>query len=535
MTTTTQTPAAPPPPAAQPFSARLALGLVGVLIAALTSGLNDRVTDIALIDVRGVLGIDHDAGSWFSSAYEAAEVSAMMLSAWFAVTLSIRRFAIAVVVLFALAGSVFPFVHTYPALIAMRIVQGLLGGMLPPLLMTVALRFLPPPVKLYGLSAYALTATFGPNLAMPLAGLWTDLVGWRYVYWQVIPLCATAAAMIAYGLPQDPLRLERFRQFNWVGVVTGCGGVAMLVVALTQGERLDWFDSPLISALLASSAVALVLFGFNEWHHPLPLFKLQILGRRNFSHGLITLSGLLILFMAGSALPAQFLSEVRDLRPLQIGPLALCIAIPQLIAAPAAATLCNIARLDSRFVLGSGLALLAASCVAGSLVTSAWSANSFYLIQALQALGQPLAVVPILMGATGTVLPPEGPFASAMFNTVRGLATVVGSAVVETLITHRDRFHSAMLLDNVGNRTVLLHQAPASIGNHAAPFSGITSTADSGSLAAFSAQIHGQVLTMSIADLYLILAGVALALIVVMLLLPVRAWPPGALPRQSSR
>ena len=78
---TPQSPAAPPPPAAQPLSARLALGLVGVLIAALTSGLNDRVTDIALVDVRGVLGIDHDAGTWLESAYEAAEVSAMMLSA----------------------------------------------------------------------------------------------------------------------------------------------------------------------------------------------------------------------------------------------------------------------------------------------------------------------------------------------------------------------------------------------------------------------------------------------------------------------
>ena len=48
-------PAAAPTP--HPFTLRLALGLVGVLIAALTSGLNDRVSDLALVDIRAAIGI----------------------------------------------------------------------------------------------------------------------------------------------------------------------------------------------------------------------------------------------------------------------------------------------------------------------------------------------------------------------------------------------------------------------------------------------------------------------------------------------
>ena len=38
-------------PTLHPFTLRLALGLLGVWIAALTSGLNDRVSDIALADI----------------------------------------------------------------------------------------------------------------------------------------------------------------------------------------------------------------------------------------------------------------------------------------------------------------------------------------------------------------------------------------------------------------------------------------------------------------------------------------------------
>ncbi len=82
---TTQPGTAPP---LHPFTLRLALGLLGVWIAALTSGLNDRVSDIALADIRAALGMGYDDGSWIVSAYQAAEVAAMMIAPWFAVTFS---------------------------------------------------------------------------------------------------------------------------------------------------------------------------------------------------------------------------------------------------------------------------------------------------------------------------------------------------------------------------------------------------------------------------------------------------------------
>ena len=48
-----------------------------------------------------------------------------------------------------------PFARDYPTLLALRTLQGLAGGALPPMLMTVALRFLPANIKLYGLGGYA--------------------------------------------------------------------------------------------------------------------------------------------------------------------------------------------------------------------------------------------------------------------------------------------------------------------------------------------------------------------------------------------
>ena len=63
------------------FGARIIIGLVGVLLAVLVSGLNEMVTKMALADIRGAMHIGADEGSWLVALYSAASVSAMAFTA----------------------------------------------------------------------------------------------------------------------------------------------------------------------------------------------------------------------------------------------------------------------------------------------------------------------------------------------------------------------------------------------------------------------------------------------------------------------
>ncbi len=525
--------AAPPPPMPQPFTLRLVIGMIGILIASMFSGLNDRVTDIALDDVQGALNISSDPGSWTIGAYQAAEVAAMMLAPWFSMTFSLRRFAIGVCLGFSLLALILPYSPNINVFIALRVIQGIFGGALPPLLMTVALRFLPPKFKLYGLSAYVLTATFGPNVATTLAAFWTDVVGWQWVFWQVIPPCLLAAGLVGYGIPQDPVRFERFKQIDIVGMLTGTSGIALMVLVLQQGQRLDWLNSPLIVVMLLSSIALLLIFFINEWSHPLPLFKLQMLKRHNLSHGLLTLGGLMVLVLSGSALPSSYMESVQGFRAVQVGPLALTIGLPQLIIAPLVAAVLNLRWINSRLVLIIGLALIGISCYGGSHITEGWARENFYWLQAMQAFGQPMAILPVLMGATGVVQPPEGPFASAMFNTVRGFSSVLGSALVGEFSSKREQFHSNVLLNHVGNVNSLLSQPYDGDGTYLAPLNPDGSSVSTQALSAFSSLVKRQATILGISDSYLMIIGIAFALGLLTLLLPKRTYPPQSLVKKS--
>src|SRR3981081_4531004 len=151
--------------------------------------------------------------------------------------------------------------------------------------MTTHFRVLTPKIRLYGLAVYALTATFTPALAETVAALWTDIVDWRFVFLQTIPLCSLAGVLVWYCVEQDQPKYERFRMLDWRGALLLVIGVGALSTMLYQGDRLDWFNSQLICVLALVSAIAIPLLLVNEWFHPLPLLKLQMLGRRNLAYG----------------------------------------------------------------------------------------------------------------------------------------------------------------------------------------------------------------------------------------------------------
>ncbi|MGO4333155.1 MFS transporter [Cupriavidus sp. 2TAF22] len=499
-----------PTPAQASLSLRLAVGLIGMLLASLLAILNEQVTAVALADIRGAFSIGRDDGTWLTTLFEAANVATMVFAPWFGITFTLKRFTIGAVLATMLFGILCPFAPNLLTLYVLRVLQGIAGGCLPPMLIIVALRYLPPKVKLYGLAGYALTATFGPALGAPLAALWTEYVGWQMVFWQIVPLGVACCLAIQQGLPPDPLKLERLRSFNWTGFLTGLPAVAMLVIGLLQGDRLDWLNSEFIRVMFFGGTFLLVAFLVNEWFHPLPFFKLQLLSRRNFAHGLTTLAGAVILLIGVAAIPGQYLATIHAYRPLQTAPLSLLVAIPLLVALPLTAAFMNLRRVDHRWVMAVGLSLMVATCLMGSFMTSEWVRENFYLLQSLQIVAQPMVIMAILMGVTTGLPPAEGPFASAMFNSVKTFFAAVATGLIEGLGTDRERFHSNMLVDQLGNNALVTSYS-------------IDATHSLGQLAH---RIHEQAVVLTSADLYRVMAGVAVALLVLVPILPVRIYPP---------
>jgi len=493
-------PGAPAPAAVQhPFNAQIFVGVLGVFIAAMMSGLNNRIGGLSLVDLKGATGIGSDEGSWIVSLYSAFELAAMPFATWLAVTLSLRRFHLGAVAVFTVLAFLTPYAPNLPVLLVLRSLQGFCGGLLIPVLMAAALRFFPPSLRLYGLALYAMTATFSPNIATWLSAIYTDTLGdWRLAYWQALPFAIFSMWAVAWGMPQDLVMLSRFRQINLIGLATGLPGLVLLGLGMSQGERYDWFHDPLVCWLFGMGGALTVIFLLTEWFHPLPFIKLQLLSRRNLGMGFSIFYVLVVVLLSGALLPATFLSHIHGFRTPYVAALGLTIGVPQLIIGPFVAYLLYKQWMDARYMFVAGLVLLASSCLIGARVTSAWMASEFLAIQVLQAFGQPMTVVSTLFLATSVVQPHEGPVISGIVNVLRALSSISGAAIIERLIVVRERTHANVLLD----RAIHMGGEVSSVDTHAG-----------GNLPHLAARIIHQAFVLSIADAYMVLGLVAMVLV----------------------
>ncbi|EMD5260638.1 MFS transporter, partial [Providencia stuartii] len=481
------------------------MGLFGVFLAVMASGIGENASKFALADIQGAISLNIDTGSWLITCYVTGFVIGSGFTPCFWPTFSLRRVALFMCTIYLIGGLITPlFAEHYSLLLAVRCLQGFAGGALPPMLMTVVLRFMPPLIKVLGLGAYgwvsAWSATFGATAAA-FAFHW----GWSgYFYWN-IPLMAIATLCIGYGLPQDPLRLERLKQFNWRGLLLGVSTLAMLTIGISQGERLDWLNSPLIYVLLVGGLGLLALFLMNEWYHPLPFFNLQLLGKRNLSFSLITLGGVLLIMVSLVNITSSYLSVIQGYRQEQISDMMLWVSLPQLITLPVVAMICNTPRVDCRWILAISLILMATACLLASQVTPEWNGDTFRVISLLQAIAQPMAIIPLLMFATGGLLPTDGPFAAAWFNAVKGFAATAAGGAIALLNRQRGDFHSNIITDGFGStyRDISL--------------------SSTGELTQLATK-QGYVLASS--DLYMLVSGLALLLVGLVMFMPTRIYPP---------
>lgn len=517
------------------FGSRIIIGMIGVLLAVILSSINLYSTDINGADIQGGMQFGADEQAWSKGIFEAAMVVGMTFAPWCAVTFTLRKMALCMTGLMMLAGALCPVAPNLSVFYLLRAAQGLAGGAVTPLLITVALRYCPPQHRLYGFAAYALSSNFGPNMSLPIAGWSSGYGGVVGIFWNIVPFCLISLAAIAYGLPRDPLRLDRFEGFDIAGVMSGAISLVMLATAATQGDRLNWFESPLFTLLLTGGGFIFAFFLLNEWYHPAPIFRLQILARRNFLFSVIGILVLVIVFLGVVVVPLHFLGEAQGYRPGDAGNLALLIALPQLVVLPLVAKLLNIERVDCRWVFVVGLLLTGYSCQLASELTSEWVRDDFYPIVALLSVGEAMAILPLLMLVVDRMPPDDGPHVSALFNSTKGFASILIGTIIEGFGRLRTAQHSSTFVSQLGwqpdayleHISTTSRQLSGSVSEHAAR--------SEIALEMLAEHVHLQSMTLAMADLYRLLLGIVALMIVVTLTIPTRIYPPRAVSPRSLR
>jgi DHA2 family multidrug resistance protein len=121
--------------------------------------------------------------------------------------------------------------------------------------------------------------------------------------------------------------------------------------------------------------------------------------------------------------------------------------LPQLILIPLVPQLMK--RFDTRYIAFTGLAIFAYSCFMNTAMSPDYAGDQLWIPNIVRAIGQAMVLTPLTSAMTGDIAPQDAAAASGISNMLRNLGGAVGTAVLATVITKREQFHSNIIGQSV--------------------------------------------------------------------------------------
>jgi EmrB/QacA subfamily drug resistance transporter len=371
----------------------LRLGLV-MMTGVLAVVFDTTIVSVALRSLATDLHAPIETIQWVTTGYLLALGIAIPVTGWL-----VDRFggkhvwlvALAVFLLGSLAASV---AQSAGELIAARVVQGVGGGLMLPVMQTVLMR------AAGGRSLGRVTATIGlPVLLGPvfgplLGGLIVEHLSWRWIFWVNVPFCVAGLVLAWWLMPADAG--DRGNRLDAVGLALLSPSIAALLYGLSRVGLVGGVADALVLLPLAAGLVLLATFIVHALRDRAPLLDLRLFRVSSFSTStaLMFLSGF-VLYGALLLVPLYF-QDVRGHDPLWTGLLLAPQGIGVLLSRGVAGSLTD--RIGPRWVVTTGLALAVASTLPFALADAGTS--EWVLAAALVVRGFGLGAVTLPVFAT---------------------------------------------------------------------------------------------------------------------------------------
>jgi EmrB/QacA subfamily drug resistance transporter len=316
-------PAGDPGPAAGPGRDRLDPALIKLalvlMLGSLASGLDTTIVNVALDRLGRSFGVSVATVQWVSTGYLLALTMIMPLTGWAARRFGARAMWLASLGTFLLGSMLCGIAWSMPALIVFRVLQGLGGGMLLPLVRVILGEAAGKQQMGRAMVFVAVPGGLTPVLGPILGGLVVSALGWRWAFYINAPICLLGL-VLAWRLVPNCERGTRGGRLDLAGLGLLAAGLAALTDGLSEAGNHSsfaalaaWLPLAVGGALLAGYAVH-ALAGRDE-----PIIDLRLFTVRAF-----TASSILQFLLGGSLFGSVFLlplyyQQVRHASVLEAG------------------------------------------------------------------------------------------------------------------------------------------------------------------------------------------------------------------------
>jgi EmrB/QacA subfamily drug resistance transporter len=431
---------------AGPRVVRTALILV---VGAMAVIFDTTIVSVALRTLSVKLDTPVTTIQWVTTSYLLALGIAVPLSTW-----GLQRFGGKRLWMFSLAvflvGSVgSSLAWDIGSLIGWRVVQGIGGGLMLPLMTT--LIFQAAGGKSLGrlVTYVALPALLGPILGPLIGGAILTHLSWRFMFWVNVPFCVIGILLawryLNIDAPARPGPAAGQPRLDVPGLLLIAPGTSLVLLGLANAGTAAGFAHPDVIIPLIAGATLLAAFTGYALRKSHPLVEVRLLARRSVG------SSSAVLFFSGFSLYGAMLlmplyyQDVRGTTALGAG----IMLVPQGIGAVLSRTVAgrNIDRFGSRVIALAGFAIVAVATVPFALAgphTSEWLLAGWMVIR---GFGLGAVTMPVMVAGYIGLDKQQIPHSSVLTRTAQQIGGSFGTAVLAVILEGAIAAHPATLAD----------------------------------------------------------------------------------------
>ena len=408
-----------------------------VVLGAIMSILDITVVNVALPTFQVEFGepgapLPYSTVAWTVTAYTLALATVIPMTGWAADRFGTKRLYMVALLLFTLGSTLCAMAGTIEALIGFRVLQGLGGGMLMPLGMTIMTRAAGPARMGRLMAILGVPMLLGPIFGPILGGWLIENYSWHWIFLINVPIGAVAIVYAWRVLASD--RPEPSESFDWIGMALMSPGLALFLYGVSSipGEGTIFSAKVLVPGIIGLlMVVGFVFWSFKPEH---PLLDLRLFKNRNLTVSTITMFLFAAAFFGGLLLVPTYFQQVRGETALQAGWLMAVQGLGAMITMPIAGALMD--KLPVGRIVPIGLVGIIGGMFALTQLTATTPYTFILPVLFVMGLGMGATMMPLMTSALKTLTSHEVARGSTLLNISQQIASSIGVATMSVVLTN---------------------------------------------------------------------------------------------------
>ncbi|BCJ87812.1 DHA2 family efflux MFS transporter permease subunit [Effusibacillus dendaii] len=477
------------------------IALIAVILGAFVAILNNSLINVALPKLMSVFGSSQDHIQWVLTGYMLASGIIIPVSGFVGERYGYKKsylIALSIFVAFSFACAA---AWSDNTLIAFRILQGIGGGVIMPLSMSIIYKVVPREQVGMALGLWGVASMVAPAVGPTLSGYLIEYVSWRLLFLMNVPIGLVAILFVFFALKEtetnSSLKLDKS------GVVLSTLTAGSLLLALSQGQSEGWSSLYIIS-LFFVAAFSLALLIWVESGKEDPLLEVKLWKNPVFAMSTIGSSLVMIGLYGGIFLTPVYLQNIQGLTPIDTGLLLMPQALAMAAMMPVAGKLFDKVGVVPLGVVG--LTILSMMTFELHRLTIDTPNSWLRTVMMIRGIGLGLCMMPLTtagMNAIAAISPRLIGKASGMGNVVRQVAGSFGIAVMTTIMQNRQALHIVEFGSNISSINAMMAQVQTGLASYITSFGVDAKTASGGALSILIGLAQKEAASRAIAETFL--------------------------------